>query len=169
MPITQLVSFFKKAKASPYYKDTLFLIVADHDIWVRGDTLVPIKHFHIPGLILGADIKPQVIKSIASQIDLPVTLLSLMGIKGQHPMTGRDLSSEPADYLGRAMMQYNYNYAWMQQTKVGNNVVVLREGKAPAHGVYDTITMRLNETVAPINAADLEKTALANSLLPALL
>ena len=67
------------------------------------------------------------------------------------------------------MMQYNYNFAWMQQTKVGNNVVVLREGKAPAHGVYDARARRLNETAAPINAVDLEKTALANSLLPALL
>jgi phosphoglycerol transferase MdoB-like AlkP superfamily enzyme len=161
--------FFEKAKKSPYWKDTLFLIVADHDIRVRGNTLVPIEHFHIPGLILGADIKPQSIKSITSQIDLPVTVLSLMGISGQHPMTGRDLSREPADYLGRAMMQYNYNFAWMQQTASGNNVVVLREGKLPAHGVYDAKGKHLDETAPPINAHEIEQHALANSLLPALL
>ncbi|MES2501667.1 MAG: LTA synthase family protein [Pseudomonadota bacterium] len=161
--------FFEKAKKSPYWKDTVFLIVADHDIRVRGNTLVPIEHFHIPGLILGADIKPQTIKSITSQIDLPVTVLSLMGVNGQHPMTGRDISKEPADYLGRAMMQYNYNFAWMQQTAGSNNVVVLREGKAPAHGVYDTKTKQLNETAPPANAKEIEQLALANSLLPALL
>ena len=161
--------FFEKAKKSPYWKDTLFLIVADHDIRVRGNTLVPIEHFHIPGLILGADTKPQRIKSITSQIDLPVTVLSLMGVNGQHPMTGRDLSKEPADYLGRAMMQYNYNFAWMQQTADSNNVVVLREGKAPAHGVYDAKAKHLNETAPPANAKDIEDMALANSLLPALL
>ncbi len=161
--------FFEKAKKSPYWKDTLFLIVADHDIRVRGNTLVPIEHFHIPGLILGADIKPQIVKSIASQIDLPVTVLSLMGINGQHPMTGRDISKEPADYLGRAMMQYNYNFAWMQQTADGNNVVVLREGKVPAHGVYDAQAKQLNETAPPSNAKEIEQRALANSLLPALL
>lgn len=161
--------FFKKAKASPYWKDTVFLIVADHDIRVRGDTLVPIEHFHIPGLILGADIQPRKLTTIASQIDLPVTMLSLMGIQGEHPMTGRDLSSEPADHLGRAMMQYNYNFAWMQQTKDGNNVVVLREGKAPAHGVFDVKNKKLNTSVPPANAKSLEETALANSLLPALL
>ena len=161
--------FFEKAKKSPYWKDTLFLIVADHDIRVRGNTLVPIEHFHIPGLILGADIKPQSIKSITSQIDLPVTVLSLMGVNGQHPMTGRDLSKEPADFLGRAMMQYNYNFAWMQQTADSNNVVVLREGKAPAHGVYDAKAKHLNETAPPANAKDIEDMALANSLLPALL
>ena len=161
--------FFEKAKKSPYWKDTVFLIVADHDIRVRGNTLVPIEHFHIPGLILGADIKPQIIKSIVSQIDLPVTVLSLMGINGQHPMTGRDLSKEPADYLGRAMMQYNYNFAWMQQTAESNNVVVLREDRAPAHGVYDTQAKHLNETTPPANAKEIEQRALANSLLPALL
>ena len=161
--------FFKKAQASPYWKDTLFLIVADHDIRVRGDTLVPIEHFHIPGLILGADIKPQKITSITSQIDLPVTVLSLMGISAQHPMTGRDLSSEPADYLGRAMMQYNFNFAWMEQTADANNVVVLREGKIPAHGIYDAKNKHLNETAPPVNAKEIEQRALANSLLPALL
>ena len=161
--------FFKKAKASAYYKDTLFLVVADHDIRVRGDTLVPIKHFHIPGLILGADIQPKKLSTIASQIDLPVTVLSLMGITGLHPMTGRDLSAEPADQLGRAMMQYNANFAWMQQTADGNNVVVLREGKDPAHGIYDASAKRLNESTPPQNAKALEDIALANSLLPALL
>ena len=161
--------FFKKAKASPYWKDTLFLIVADHDIRVRGDTLVPIERFHIPGLILGADIKPQKITSITSQIDLPITMLSLMGISAQHPMTGRDLSSEPADYLGRAMMQYNFNFAWMEQTADGNNVVVLREDKMPAHGIYDAKNKKLNEAAPPSNAKEIEQRALANSLLPALL
>jgi hypothetical protein len=36
----------------------VFLIVADHDNRVYGDSLVPIKKFHIPGLILGADVQP---------------------------------------------------------------------------------------------------------------
>ena len=161
--------FFKKAQASAYWKETVFLIVADHDIRVRGDTLVPIEHFHIPGLILGADIKPKKITSITSQIDLPVTVLSLMGISAQHPMTGRDLSSEPADYLGRAMMQYNFNFAWMEQTPDANSVVVLREDKPAAFGVYDAKNKKLNVAAPPTNAKEIEQRALANSLLPALL
>ncbi len=161
--------FIKKAKASPYWKDTVFLIVADHDIRVRGETLVPIEHFHIPGLILGADIAPQRITAMASQIDLPVTVLSLMGVNAQHPMTGRDMSDLPEDYLGRAMMQYNYNFGWMEETNEANQVVVLREGKAPAHAVYDTKIKHLNEVAPPANASQLEQRALANSLLPSML
>lgn len=161
--------FFKKAQQSPYWKDTIFLVVADHDIRVRGDSLVPIERFHIPGLILGADIKPLRYTGIASQIDLPVTLLSLMGIQGQHPMTGRDLSSVLPNTLGRAMMQYNDNFGWMEETNTAKNVVVLRSGKPPAHAIYDTQTKHLSETSPPANAKDLEARALANVLLPDLL
>ncbi len=161
--------FFEKAKKSAYWKDTVFLVVADHDIRVRGDTLVPIERFHIPGLILGADIKPQRLTSVTSQIDLPVTLLSLMGIEAQHPMTGRDLSSEASDVMGRAMMQYNDNFAWMEESKTDKEVVVLRAGKAPAHGLYDAKLKKLAEVAPPQNAKELEQRALANSLLPDLL
>ena len=161
--------FFEKAKKSPYWKDTVFLIVADHDIRVRGNTLVPIEHFHIPGLILGADIKPQRLTSVTSQIDLPVTVLSLMGIEAQHPMTGRDLSSEALDTKGRAMMQYTDNFAWMEETAAGKEVVVLRAGKAPAHGLYDAKVKKLAEITPPENAKAMEDRALANSLLPNLL
>ncbi|NOT14627.1 MAG: LTA synthase family protein [Methylotenera sp.] len=161
--------FFKKAHQSDYWKDTVFLIVADHDIRVRGETLVPIEHFHIPGLILGADIKPSRFTGVASQMDLPVTLLSLMGIQAQHPMTGRDLSSLTPNTLGRAMMQYNDNFGWMEETETGKQVVVLRSGKAPAHGIYDAKTKHLSEVQPPTNAETLEKRALANVLLPDLL
>lgn len=164
--------FIKKAKASPYWNDTVFLIVADHDIRVRGDSLVPIEHFHIPALILGGAIQAKKVDVIASQIDLPVTVLSLMGIEAQHPMTGHDLSNVSADYRGRAMMQYNYNFGWMQQLgpeAADNEVVVLREGKAPAFGHYDLASKQLQNTAAPADAAALAERALANSLLPALL
>jgi len=130
---------------------------------------VPVEHFHIPALILGADIKPERFTGMASQIDLPVTLLSLMGIEAQHPMTGRDLSSIPPDSPGRAMMQYNANFGWMEQTPSGNQVVVLRSDKAPAHAVFDAKTKALKETSPPANAKLLEQRALANVLLPDLL
>lgn len=161
--------FFKKAQSSPYWKDTVFLIVADHDIRVRGDALVPVERFHIPGLILGADIKPQRWASVASQIDLPVTVLSLMGIQAQHPMTGRDLSKEDPGAEGRAMMQYNDNFAWMETHAGQNQVVVLRPGKAPAHAQYDVRSKKLKGVAAPDDASALEQRALANSLLPDLL
>lgn len=157
--------FFKQAQASPYWKDTVFLIVADHDIRVRGDDLVPVKHFHIPGLILGADIQPRVLKTVASQIDLPTTLISLMGIDAEHPMIGRDLTAEPDGLPGRAMMQYEQNYAWME----GNNAVVLRSNKAPTHAIYDRTTKELKPQKPSVDAAVMEQRALGHVLLPSIL
>jgi phosphoglycerol transferase MdoB-like AlkP superfamily enzyme len=157
--------FFKQAQASPYWKDTLFLVVADHDIRVRGNDLVPVKNFHIPGLILGADIRPKVIKTVASQIDLPTTMISLMGIDAEHPMLGRDLSAEPEGLPGRAMMQYEQNFAWME----GDNAVVLRSGRAPTHAVYDKASKALTERPAPQNAEEMELRALGHVLLPSIL
>lgn len=162
-----LGEFFKKAQAAPYWKDTVFLVVADHDIRVRGDSLVPVERFHIPGLILGADIQPRVVDTITSQLDLPVTVLSLMGVRAETPMTGRDMTKPHA--TGRAMMQYNQNFAWMEGAPESNQVVVLREGKAPAHAVYDAKSKHLHPSEPPAEAKELEQRALANSLLPALL
>ena len=158
-----LGQFFDKARASAYWRDTVFLVVADHDIRVRGNSLVPIEHFHIPGLILGADIKPRRIKSVVSQIDLPTTLLSLIGVDATHPMTGRDLTRETDTLPGRAMMQYLENYAWME----GHDVVVLRPDKAPAYGRYDPLRKHLEEAPLPADASSMAQRALAHSLLPA--
>ena len=51
-----LGEFIERARSSDYWADTLFLVVADHDTRVYGDELVPVDKFHIPGVILGADI-----------------------------------------------------------------------------------------------------------------
>jgi phosphoglycerol transferase MdoB-like AlkP superfamily enzyme len=159
--------FFKKAKASPYWEDTVFLIVADHDIRVRGETLVPIKNFHIPALILGGQIEPEVVNTVASQIDLPVTLLSLMGLNAEHPMIGRDLSRSSAKDLGRSMMQFEQNYAWME----GNEVVILRPQKPAVYGLYEPKTKTFTESnhFSDERKEALYETALANVLLPAML
>lgn len=158
--------FFERARQSDYWQDTLFIVVADHDIRVRGETLVPIRNFHIPALMLGADLEPRRIRTVASQIDLPVTALSLMGIEALHPMIGRDISAEDAHLPGRAMMQFEQHYAWMQ----GHDVIVLRPDKPATFAHYDPQDKSLHPLPGgPEAGSDLERRALANVLLPALL
>src|SRR5690606_1280143 len=72
--------FFEQARRSAYWQDTLFLVVADHDSRVGGASLVPLRHFHIPALIVGADVAPRCDDRLISQIDLAPTLLSLAGL-----------------------------------------------------------------------------------------
>ncbi|MDH5621742.1 MAG: sulfatase-like hydrolase/transferase, partial [Gammaproteobacteria bacterium] len=119
-----LGQFFARAMASGYWDDTVFLVVADHNSRVYGTDLIPVERFHIPGLILGGSIEPGEIDSVASQIDLGPTLLSLIGIESEHPMIGRDLIAPAlAAAPGRAIMQFNSTQAYLE----GEQLVVLQK------------------------------------------
>jgi phosphoglycerol transferase MdoB-like AlkP superfamily enzyme len=133
--------FFRMAKDSNYWEDTVFLVVADHNSRVYGSDVVPVERFHIPGLILGGAISPAVFTPVASQIDLAPTLLSLIGVASEHPMIGHDLTrSEALDYPGRAIMQFSTTQAYME----GDEVAVLQKGQ-PAR-VFDYRDGRLIAT-----------------------
>ncbi|UCX03233.1 LTA synthase family protein [Shewanella glacialimarina] len=144
--------FFKKAQKADYWKDTLFLVVADHDSRVGGANLVPISRFRIPGLILGGGIEAMRDPRVVSQIDMAPTLLSMMGISDSYPMLGRDLTQQAADWPGRAMMQYDKNFALME----GNQVTILQPEQAAKSFVYDfgaeTLTSRELDTEQAENA-----------------
>ncbi len=152
-----LGGFFDKAKNSSYYENTIFLVIADHNDRVYGSSNVPIEHFRIPGLILGAGISPRVYGNIASQIDMLPTLLSIMGIKSEHPMIGHDLTmNDWSRSDGRAIMQYNNVQAYMS----GEDVVILQKDLPPHHYKYSNGTY--SEVAHPDNT--LIDTALAHAL-----
>lgn len=119
--------FFARARKSDYWNDTVFLVVADHNSRVYGSDLVPVNRFHIPAVIVGGGIEPYHETRIASQVDLPPTLLSLIGVSGVHPMPGRDYTRLGAHIPGRAIMQFNAMQAYMEEA----NLVVLQHGVEP--------------------------------------
>jgi phosphoglycerol transferase MdoB-like AlkP superfamily enzyme len=125
-----LGKFIDQAKKQPYWQDTIFIIVADHDARALGNDLVPIKNFHIPGVILNSGNKHLSDERIVSQIDLAPTLLSLMGVTNDSPMIGRDLNNTLA--RGRAMMQYADNFAYM----TNDDVTILQPQKPPVNFGY---------------------------------
>ncbi|PLX74816.1 MAG: hypothetical protein C0614_11580, partial [Desulfuromonas sp.] len=110
--------FFEQAQNSSYWENTLFLVVADHDDVQAGPDLVPVEHFHIPALIMGGRIEPQIISRTSSQIDLGPTLFSLMGIEADIPMPGIDLLNPPKGVSGRAILQYGTIHAMMRDNKI---------------------------------------------------
>jgi phosphoglycerol transferase MdoB-like AlkP superfamily enzyme len=155
--------FIAEAKKQDYWKDTVFLIVADHDNRVYGDALVPINKFHIPGLILGADIQPKRIKAIASQIDLAPTMLSIMGISSEHPMIGRDFAKD-SETPGRALMQFDNYFAWLE----GTSATILRPNQAPVLGLYDSAKSTVTISPTAPDAQQVDK-AMAHVILPSIL
>ncbi|MGJ9418064.1 LTA synthase family protein [Massilia sp. CMS3.1] len=158
-----LGKFIREAKKQAYWKDTVFLIVADHDNRVYGNSLVPIKKFHIPGLILGADIQPKRVTAIASQIDLAPTLLSLLGVSSEHPMIGRDFARDSTT-PGRALMQFENYYAWLE----GSSATILRPGKPPLAARYAAASGELDTNAGIPNQEQVAR-AMAHVMLPSLL
>ncbi len=151
-----LGQFFARAKQSPYWENTVFLVVADHDSRVFGASLVPVRHFHIPALILGPGVPVQRDEHIVSQIDLPPTLLSLIGISSAHPMLGVDLTRRHPD---RAIMQYRDNHGYLQ----GDQLLVLQPQQPAEQFRYQ----RDGETLTSTNVDPaLAKLALAHALWP---
>lgn len=151
--------FFKKARQAPYWNNTIFLVVADHDARVSGG-LVPVRHFHIPALILGPGVPVKKDAQVMSQIDLAPTLLSLMGIDTVHPMLGRDLTRQTA---GRAMMQFGDNYGYLKSDPAkGETLVVLEPGKSGR-----TMKYQVPDIYTPVDPDPAqEKEALAHVLWP---
>lgn len=148
--------FFKLAKNSNYWKDTLFLVIADHDSRVAGADLVPIQHFHIPALILGEGIEPRKDPRLVSQIDMPTTLLSLAGVSGEYPMIGADLTQDVNP--NRAFMQYDQTQAMMK----GKDVIILQPNSEPKGYQYDAQSKQLSEKQ---QSEEMKKEALAHALL----
>jgi phosphoglycerol transferase MdoB-like AlkP superfamily enzyme len=154
-----LGKFFERAQKAHYWDSTLFLVVADHEDKVSGDDLVPVKYFHIPALIIGADVKPGCYEKVASQIDLPPTLLSIMGIESNHPMQGQDLLQTPGNYPGRAVMQFDNNQAYM----VGDRIVIHTPNKTAAEYIY-----RLGKLEQVEKQPELIRDALAQAIWPSI-
>lgn len=89
--------FIEQARTKPWFKDTLFVIVADHCASVAGKTKLPVASYRIPMIFYAPDmLKPGVFSKAVSQIDLPPTLLDLMDAKGDDHYFGDSLFENQA-------------------------------------------------------------------------
>lgn len=145
--IGELISLAKKEE---YYKDTIFVIAADHNVRVYGDDVVPVEMFQIPGFILGSDIKPMKYETISSQPDVLATVLDLAGIDLNSPIMGHSIFSDKKQNL--SLMQFNDRYALM----VDNKVAVLVPNTKPATFIYENKHLK-----ASTNDIELEKDLLS--------
>ena len=100
-----LGKFFEQAQKEEYYKNTVFVVIADHDSRVRGLDSFPLTNYSIPALIISPDITPHKDNRVVSQIDIMPTLFSITGVQGQIPSVGQDLTR--SDIIQRALIAYN--------------------------------------------------------------
>lgn len=96
-----LKKFFEMAAKQDWYKNTVFVIVADHCASSAGKTELPMDKYRIPGMIFAPDfIKPEKFRTVASQIDLMPTLFGLLHFNYDSKFLGQDVFSK--NYVPRA-------------------------------------------------------------------
>ena len=91
--------FLREAATKPWYKNTVFVIVADHCASSAGKTELPVQNYHIPLIIFapGGQIAPGHVATLTSQVDYAPTLLGLLHWSYSSRFFGRDVrQTDPA-------------------------------------------------------------------------
>lgn len=84
--------FLRKASREPWYKNTIFVIQADHGKMVgQSDAELPVSYNHIPLIIFGPKIKPMKYAKLGTQVDVMPTLLGIMGVNYEYDGFGVNL------------------------------------------------------------------------------
>ncbi|HEY9048498.1 MAG TPA: LTA synthase family protein [Ohtaekwangia sp.] len=86
--------FIKSCSSKSWFNNTIFVIVADHCASSAGKTELPISKYHIPLLIYSpANLQPQHVDRLMSQIDLGPTLLGMLNFSYTSKFYGYDIFS----------------------------------------------------------------------------
>lgn len=95
--------FFEMAQKQPWFKNTVFVIVADHCASSAGKTELPLDKYRIPAMIYSPGfVKPQHYTQLMSQIDIMPTALGLLNFNYQSKFFGQDVLK--ATYKPRALI-----------------------------------------------------------------
>ncbi|MHC0445223.1 LTA synthase family protein [Flavobacterium sp. 3-218] len=97
-----LEQFFKQAEKQSWFKNTVFVIVADHCASSAGKTELPLDKYRIPALIYTPNIKPEKFTKLMSQIDIMPTLFGLLNFDYESKFFGQDVFK--SDYQPRAFI-----------------------------------------------------------------
>jgi phosphoglycerol transferase MdoB-like AlkP superfamily enzyme len=90
--LRQLIASAEKQK---WFRDTVFVIVADHCAGSAGRAELPVERYHIPLFIYSpAHIQAQMVNKLSSQIDIAPTLLSLLGVHYKSHFFGQNILSD---------------------------------------------------------------------------
>ena len=88
--------FLAKARARPWFDDTVFVLTADHGANARGTTRIPVDKYLIPVMVYSPKhVAPRRVDRLMSQIDIPPTLLGLLDFDYYSKFFGRDVLRSP--------------------------------------------------------------------------
>lgn len=84
--------FLAEARKEPWFKDTVFVFVADHCASSAGKTDLPVKKYEIPLLVYAPHhVKPGRVDRMMAQVDVAPTVLGLLNMSYATDFLGRDI------------------------------------------------------------------------------
>jgi len=145
-------AFLRAAAAKPWFKDTVFVIVADHCASVAGKRELEVKKYEIPLFIWAPGLLPaRKVDVMMSQIDYAPTLLGLLKL----PYAGRFFGADALapGYQPRAFIS---NYQKVAVLRPDGLLTVLKPVRQVAQFRADLATGALVPAAAPDAAAAAE-------------
>lgn len=135
-----LGAYLKEAKKKHWYKNTLFVILADHSHRLPGNlTEYDPKRYHIPLIFFGDMIKPEFkgtrISKIGNQTDLAATLLNQLHIDPVRYKWSKDLLNPGTRGFGFFNWDNGFGFATTDQVlsfdNVGKNIILRKHAADP--------------------------------------
>lgn len=117
--------FFEEAKSKPWFKNTVFVIMADHAAYSAGRTEINVESYHIPAFIFNLKNKnPEEVNKLSSQIDIFPTLFGYLNWSYESNIFGKDITKmQPKDE--RALIANNIKLGLLK----GDQLLILNNHK----------------------------------------
>ena len=143
-------AFLEAARSKPWFKDTIFVIVADHCAKVAGKQELEVKKYEIPLFIWSpGNIAPKQVDTLVAQLDFAPTLLGLLNLSYESRFFGSDALSP--SYQPRIFIS---NYQKLGMIRDGQ-LTVVKPVRDTARFNVNLATGKLAPSTA--SAADAEK------------
>jgi len=116
--------FLRDAERRAWFKNTLFIVIADHGARVYGRQEIPLKTYEIPLMFYAPSrLAPRRSDGLMSQMDLAPTLMGLLGLPYTAPWFGQDVLNTPES--GRVLL-FNHN----------DHVALMKDGTLTILGLH---------------------------------
>ncbi len=142
---------FEKAKSKPWFKNTVFIIIADHCASSAGKDEIDVANYHIPAFIVNLPSGDnQKVKKQCSQIDLFPTFFSLLHWNYDSDFFGKDIFD--AHFEERSLVGTYRKLVLMKKEKV----MILSDQKKQAFYSWNKTDNSLKPL--PMNKSFLDET-----------
>lgn len=155
--------FIRLARQARYFDNTLFVFVGDHGVHLRGNELIPIDEYIVPALFLAPKhVDAGRISTVASQMDLPPTIMGIVGGEYRSAFFGRDICKAQAEDPFAVVIYKKKRYGIVTDREL----IVLRESgdrlayERAAHGKpWTQVAMRATQAARTRNGLAILRSA----------